>query len=64
MSVHSDDELPPAVLHCQHRLGILLLNGLVEADHRIQTPWTRFLRQGLYDPRLFLHIWAFVPKED
>ncbi len=64
VSVHSDDELPPAVLHCQHRLGILLLDGLVEADKGVQTPWTRFLRQGLYDPRLFLYIWAFVPKEE
>lgn len=59
-----EDNLSHHVLHCQHRLGILLLNGLVEADDWVQTPWTRFLRQGLYDPRLFLHIWAFVPKEE
>lgn len=52
-------KLPSPILRRQHRLGSLLLNGLVEADRGIQTPWTAFLRRGMYDPRLFLHIWAF-----
>jgi hypothetical protein len=59
-----EDNLPHRILHCQHRLGILLLNGLVEAEEGKSSPWTSFLFRGLYDPRLFLHIWAFVPKED
>lgn len=52
-------KLPSVILHRQYRLGSLLLNGLAEADRGVQTPWTAFLRRGMYDPRLFLHIWAF-----
>lgn len=64
VTTYDSNELPSEILYCQHRLGILLLNGLVEADKGVNSPWTRFLRQGMYDPRLFLHIWAFVPKEE
>jgi hypothetical protein len=59
-----EDNLPQRILWCQYRLGMLLLNGLVEAEKGVDSPWTRFLFRGLYDPRLFLHVWAFVPKED
>lgn len=59
-----EDNLPQRILWCQYRLGILLLSGLVEAEKGVDSPWTRFLFRGLYDPRLFLHVWAFVPKED
>lgn len=36
-------------------LGESIASGLVEATAK-QTPWTAFLRRGLYDPRLFLFI--------
>lgn len=40
-------------------LGESIASGLVEATVK-QTPWTTFLCRGLYDPRLFLFIWAFA----
>lgn len=47
------------LMKAEYVLGFVLLNGLVEADQGRSTSWTRFLRKGLYDPRLFLHVWAF-----
>lgn len=53
------DQMAWPLMQTEYVLGFVLLNGLVEADQGTSTPWTRFLRKGLYDPRLFLFVWAF-----
>ena len=51
---------PENSLRIRWRLAFVLLNGLVESDKGVRNPWTVFLRRGLYDPRLFLLVWAFI----
>lgn len=53
------DRMVWPLMKAEYVLGSALLNGLVEADQGRSTPWTCFLRKGLYDPRLFLFVWAF-----